>query len=228
MIANEIPNAFVWTKIQAEAGQAIDRILNRKELERQAVGTFWWGVGESKANSIAALVETNSNPIILFSQMRSRPHRRDSDPDGVLLWEAYKTSTGTMRLPPHVIVTSRANDKKGRPKLRHYALVCTSEKKIRVSGDAMVDTGKLRNFGDGGKALGSSQITAVVERSTRRSDGLCYPITATAMLIVPYAVQLTKNRRLSSGELRRLHEVSCDGKTVADWISAAEQLRQSD
>ena len=33
---NAIPGAFVWTKIQAEAGQSIKRILNRKELERQA------------------------------------------------------------------------------------------------------------------------------------------------------------------------------------------------
>ena len=41
---NAIPGAFVWTKIQAEAGQSIKRILNRKELERQASdGTFWWG-----------------------------------------------------------------------------------------------------------------------------------------------------------------------------------------
>jgi hypothetical protein len=43
MNINPIPNAFVWTKIEAEGGQSIDRILHRKELERQSVGTFWWG-----------------------------------------------------------------------------------------------------------------------------------------------------------------------------------------
>jgi len=36
MSANDIPTAFVWTKIEAEAGQIIDRIIHRKELEGQS------------------------------------------------------------------------------------------------------------------------------------------------------------------------------------------------
>ena len=52
------PNAFVWTKIQAEAGQSIKRILNRKELERQASdGTFWWGIGESRSRKFDLLLQ---------------------------------------------------------------------------------------------------------------------------------------------------------------------------
>jgi hypothetical protein len=50
------PAAFVWTKIQAEAGETLDRILGRKELERLAGnGSFWWGIGESKARAIRVL-----------------------------------------------------------------------------------------------------------------------------------------------------------------------------
>src|SRR5882672_1443687 len=51
-------------------------------------------------------------PLVLFSLMLSRPHRRDSHPDGVLLWEAYKTTEGEVPLPPHAIVISRAHDSK--------------------------------------------------------------------------------------------------------------------
>jgi hypothetical protein len=32
----EKPHASVWTKIQADAGENVRRILNRKELERLA------------------------------------------------------------------------------------------------------------------------------------------------------------------------------------------------
>jgi hypothetical protein len=41
MMADEVPNAFVWTTIQADAGQSVDRLLNRKELERQSGSIFW-------------------------------------------------------------------------------------------------------------------------------------------------------------------------------------------
>jgi hypothetical protein len=40
MIPTELPNAFVWTTIAADAGQPRS-ILNRKELERRARSTFW-------------------------------------------------------------------------------------------------------------------------------------------------------------------------------------------
>src|SRR6266498_182278 len=88
MTTTEIQSAFIWTKIQADSGQSIDRVLNRKELERQSGNTFWWGIGESKADQIRLLLTRNPRPLVLFSLMLSRPHRRDSHPDGVLLWEA--------------------------------------------------------------------------------------------------------------------------------------------
>ncbi|HET6844906.1 MAG TPA: hypothetical protein VFK06_24965, partial [Candidatus Angelobacter sp.] len=36
---------------------------------------------------------------------------------------------------------------------------------ILHSGHGMLDTRTLRNYGDGGKRVGSSQVTAVVERA---------------------------------------------------------------
>jgi hypothetical protein len=225
MTTTEIQSAFIWTKIQADSGQSIDRILNRKELERQSGNTFWWGIGESKADQIRLLLTRDARPLVLFSLMLSRPHRRDSHPDGVLLWEAYKTIEGDVPLPPHAIVISRAHDSKGRPKQVYYALVCENPTGILHSGHGMLDTRTLRNFGDGGKQVGSSQVTAVVERTSPHDRGRSYPVTASATLTAPYAVQLTAQRKLLEQELQLLHQASLGTMTAKDWIAVAKQIR---
>jgi len=226
MTTTEIQSAFIWTKIQADAGQSVDRILNRKELERQSGNAFWWGIGESKADQIKLLLTKDPRPLVLFSLMLSRPHRRDSHPDGVLLWEAYQTANGEIPLPPHAIVLSRAHDSKGRPKQRYYALVCENPIGILHSGRGTLDTRTLRNFGDSGKTVGSSQVTAVVERTPSHGEGRSYPITASATLIAPYAVQLTAQRKLSEQELQLLHQASLGNMTAKDWIAVAKQIRR--
>jgi hypothetical protein len=84
----------------------------------------------------------------------------------------------------------------------------------------------LRNIGGG--PIGSSQITAVVER-TPDSKGAsdAYPITARARLVAPFAVRLAAPRPLSPEERRLLDEVSREGKTVEDWMAVAQQLRRA-
>jgi hypothetical protein len=227
MTTTEIQSAFIWTKIQADAGQSVDRILNRKEIERQSGNTFWWGIGESKADQIRLLLTRNPRPPVLFSLMLSRAHRRDSQPDGVLLWKAYKTTRGEIPLPPHAIVISRAHDSKGRPKQRYYALVCENPMGIMHSGHEMLDTRTLRNFGNGGKPVGSSQVTAVVERTSPHDKGWSYPVTASATLTAPYAVQLTAQRKLSEQELQLLHQASLGTMTAKEWIAVAKQIRRT-
>jgi hypothetical protein len=227
MTINEIPRAFVWTKIQADAGQSVEQILNRKELERQSGSTFWWGIGESKAEQIRLLLAGNPHPTVLFSRMLSRPHRRDSHPDGVLLWEAYETARGQIPLPPHAIVISRAHDKKGRQKQNYYALVCENPIAILRNGHGVLDAGTLRNFCADGKSVGSSQVTAVVERINSNSKARLYPITARATLIAPYAVKLTAKRKLSDSELRLLDDASRGTMSPDDWIALAGQLRRT-
>ena len=79
------PDRFVWTKIQAEAGEPIQNILRRKELERRAGnGLFWWGIGESKGAAIGELIQTDPSPAVLFSIMRSAaaPPEVESSPEG--------------------------------------------------------------------------------------------------------------------------------------------------
>ena len=226
MTVNQIPNAFVWTKIQADAGQSVDQILRRKKLEQQSGGTFWWGIGKFKAEQIGLLLAKDRHPVVIFSQMVSRPHQRDSHPDGVLLWEEYETTRGRIPLPPHAVVTSRAHDSKGRPKKRHYALVCESPMEILCGGGSTLDAGALRNIGDGGKPVGSSQVTAVVEQTARNDKGRSYAITARATLIAPYAVKLTGQRELSPGALRLLNNASLGTMTPDDWLAVAKQVRR--
>src|SRR5258705_10031319 len=120
MLTHVIPSAFVWTKIEADAGQGINHIIHRKELERQSGGYFWWGIGESKIDKINSLVARDMRPAVIFNKMRSRAHARDSDPDGVLLWEIYEVAREAVPLPPHAIITSRAHDRRGKLKSRHY------------------------------------------------------------------------------------------------------------
>jgi hypothetical protein len=121
MTTGDIPDRFVWTKIQADAGQSVDRILRRKELERQLGGTFWWGIGQAPmAEKISQL---GPDPDVILSLMRSVAHSRDSDPDSVLLWDQYIVP-GTRKIvpvPAHAVVISRIYEKvklrQGKPDL---------------------------------------------------------------------------------------------------------------
>jgi hypothetical protein len=227
MIPTELPNAFVWTKIAADAGQPLRSIFNRKELERCAGGTLWWGIGTGLDTAkVGQLVAADPRPTVIFSEMRSVAHSRDSNPDGVLLWEAYETTNGRISLPPHAIVISRAHDSRGNPKSRYYALVCETKTGILRTAGGAVNTSTLRNFGDGGKSIGSSQITSLVQRINPNNNGLSYPITIRGTLVAPYSVRLTAPRALLPAELQLLQETSLDGKTPKDWLATARRLRR--
>jgi hypothetical protein len=106
-------------------------------------------------------------------------------------------------------------------------LVCESPLGIPHSGSGVLHSGSLRNFGESGRSIGSSQITAVVEQTGRIANGRSYPITFRATLVPPYVVQLAAPRLLSADERRLLDEVSSDGKTAEDWIAVAKRLRRS-
>jgi hypothetical protein len=180
----------------------------------------------SKAQAINLLITNKPRPEVLFSLMLSRPHGRDSAPHGVLLWQAYETRKGSRPLPPHVVVTSRARMSNGSPKRRHYALICESHSSILNNSGGKLDADCLRNIGDGGRPVGSSQVTAVVEqRGTRGSDAR-YEITARATVVPPYAVTLTSPRELLPAERKLLDEVGNEGKGRDDWFAVVKAIRQ--
>jgi hypothetical protein len=226
MKADVLPSTFIWTKVKDDSGQGLRAILNRKELERQAGNKFWWGIGESKGTQVGYLLARGVCPEVIFSEMPSDADVRDSNPEGVLLWEKYITSTGPERLPQHVAVISRAHKSNGRRKEDYYALVCESPLGILRSGGGSVDSWSLYN--PTGKSVGASQITAVVEYIPRNGTSpatAIYPVTARAVLAPPHFVRLTGARELTHSERRLLDEVSLEGKTVDDWNAVANKLR---
>lgn len=224
---NSIPDQFVFSKMQTDAGEDIKAIRNRKELERMAGGTFWWGIGESKRQAIETLLRTKPLPEVLFSLMPSRPSAQSREPGEVFVWESFRTPQGELPLPPHVIVIS-GGTRTGTPKTRYHALVCASPLPILENGGGTVDATQLINIGDSGRPLGSSQVTAVVNYSPK----ICavaprpYNIAARAILEPPYFADLANPRKLSRVELRLLYDVGRDGKSVEDWLAVTRQLRR--
>ncbi|WP_429819114.1 hypothetical protein [Ensifer sp. B1-9] len=221
-----IPDQFVFTKMQTDAGEDIHAIRNRKELERMAGGTFWWGIGESKGRAIETMRRTVSHPEALFSLMPSRPSPQSREPGEVFLWQSFRTPQGERPLPPHVIVIS-GGTRNGTPKTRYHALVCASPSSILMNGGGRIDAAKLINIGESGRPVGSSQVTAVVRHSSGTAvlGSRPYEIAARATLEPPFFADLTNPRTLSAAELRLLYDVGGGGKNVEDWLAVTKQLR---
>ncbi len=223
----QIPSAFVFTKMQTDAGESINAIRNRKELERMAGGgSFWWGVGELKGSAVADLRRIEPNPQVLFALAISAPSRNSTDPGEVLMWRKFVSSKGAHDLPQNVVVTSGALTRSGTPKTKYFALVCTAEASILRNGGGTVDAGRMVNLGAEGRPIGASQTTATVKYFlANRAMPPRYDVAARALLREPYFVNLAAPRKLSRAERDLLYEVGQDGKTIADWQFVVHQLK---
>lgn len=190
-----VPRCFVWTRFGTEAGQSISNILQRKEAERVANGgVFYWGIGNAVGPSILELLRQSDEPEVLFSPIKSNPRRDDVAPESVVAWTAAAGLDGEpYRLPLWSLITSRFNI--GRP--RHYALVCKSDFSL-VDGfgtakptTEKVAIGELSNLLTG-RPLGSSQVTAVVQRRIQNTPSTAeYSVNFRAKLVSPYFIQLS-------------------------------------
>jgi hypothetical protein len=227
MTSHAIPNRFVWTKMQAAAGESVKHILRRKELERQAGnGLFWWGIGESKGQAVNGLLEVQTNPEVLFSFMLSAPAKYDTDPGDVAVWQAYRTADGRERpVPPTVIVSSGAHTRSGNLKHRYYALICLARSPLHVTGGGALNSGELSNIG--GRPVGSSQTTAVVERRVGLGDTAAYGVNARAELSSPFFANLVRPQVLSAAQRRLLVELGKEGVTVEEWMKTVPKIRAS-
>jgi len=134
---DSVPNAFCWTKMGTEAGQTLDTILRRKELERRAGGgVFAWGIGNSLGSTAKlAMQESTEGKIdVIFTQMKSVAKRIDVEPSQVLLWLRYVDENDQLvDLPSHSIITSRGKTTLSGSKRSHYALICNGQDDITVS-----------------------------------------------------------------------------------------------
>lgn len=189
-----LPDYFVWTRYGTESGEAAESILARKERERQmADGLFLWGIGNSVAPSVRKLLLhlKGRDPQVLFSPMLAAPREADVSPAQVVAWSCARGIDGReWEMPAGTLVTSRAEAGAAR-KTRHYALVCRRAEPLRenAAGDRFA-IDDLTNFASGNR-VGHSQVTSVVHRVGRSSDGP-YVAAVLATLVYPYVVELTE------------------------------------
>lgn len=188
-----IPQVFCWTRFGTEAGETIEEILDRKEQERRENGgVFFWGIGNSVAPGLSALLEVCDRPEVLFSPIKGRPRLVDGSPAARFLWKAgHDLDGGHFELPPAARVTSGGPT--GRAARSHYALVCASSRPLAIDPEGRdLDFLSLRNLVSG-NPLGVSQVTAVVRmHPDGPTSAMQYAVAMRAELAPPYFVRLTE------------------------------------
>ncbi|MER8483153.1 hypothetical protein [Mesorhizobium sp. M1322] len=165
------PKRFGWSKVGGEAGLTVQQILKWKDLQRQlSDGEFFWGVSQRpRPEKIAALLRSARDPQVLFCEQLTMAKPEDREPTQTILWTHFIDSEGSEKeLPLFAAVTSRG----GPAKSKHVAIRCQSQRPIAFE-DISFDSGMFRNI-QGGR-LGSSQITAIIERSPEPFRGTLYP-----------------------------------------------------
>lgn len=222
-------NYICWSKMQAEAGQPLERIIARKELERRAGnGMFAWGVGNAPSTLIPTLGKARTEVDALFSFMRTKPRAEDADPSGVFVWRTFFDCEGMEHpLPPHLVVTSRSRSSSG-PKRAHYALICYSDRTLSLGDHGPFDPECYRNAGAAGGRVGSSQVTALLSPIGRSSKEAPYRIAFEAKLIGSLWVKLGQPLLVSKARvnwLKRLTEKAAE-ISPAEWLGFAYELRQ--
>lgn len=174
--------------MQAEAGQSLATIIQRKEAERSAGnGLFWWGIGQSLGLAVcnAAKLAGDTLPV-LWSEMLSKPQAIDAFPSGIRRWMAYEDSAGRINgLPAHVTVTSRVSKRN-----HHYALVCWSDTPISLGDLGAFNPAACRTV-KSSKVPADSQVTALLYGDPFQGhDAGSYRIAFRAILVEPWAVKL--------------------------------------
>jgi hypothetical protein len=186
-----LPESFCWSRFGTEAGETVDRILERKEVERSRnKGVFLWGIGSAIGPSVKELLRIQTAPEVVFSPISSRPRLVDVSPAETVAWMAARDLEGrSVSLPPWSKVTSRAPTGPRPP--RHYALVCHSEVNLRLDpSPSFLRMGELQNLRTNNK-VGASQVTAVVRYAvSRKAEGPAYAIALRVRLVAPFFVVL--------------------------------------
>lgn len=180
-----------WSRMQSEAGQGLEAIVHRKELERRAGdGLFCWGVGNAPAVVTSSLARLGQPIEVVFSIMKGRPKAVDSAPSKVVAWRRYIDAEGVVRpLPANVLVTSRADTVAG-PKTKHFALMCGSREPLTIKRGEPFDPSVYRNAGGAGAPVGASQVTALLKRTSNDVGNSDYEANLRAWLVESYWVRL--------------------------------------
>lgn len=214
-----------WSRMQAEAGQALAAIIKRKEVERQAGGgTFFWGVGNPPALATNALARAGVQVPAIFSIMKSRPKASDVAPARTFVWRQYIDAFGMTRpLPAHALITSRADSGTGL-KRSHYSLICRSDKQLELQHDKPFDPDAYRNASSAGGRVGASQVTALLRRVAVEQETSDYAANMVACLTGSYWVRLADPDLLDLDRLSMLATVA--ELEHAEWCSVVRKIRR--
>lgn len=224
-VTDETLGALVcWTRMQAEAGQDLRTILSRKDMERRAgEGLFFWGVGNAAPRSLGEVVRSNKRVDVVFSVMKSKPRQVDVSPSSIFVWRKFFDLDGLEReIPEHVLVTSRG-DVQGKPKTRHYALVCFSSQKLELTDGEIFDPSQYRNAGLNGGVIGVSQVTALVKRCSATKRESSYRVNLRAQLVENYWVRLSDPKKVDPQKMSMSSGIH--GTRRTDWCELVKELR---
>ena len=217
-----------WSRMQAEAGQGLESIVCRKELERSAGdGVFCWGVGNAPSRSISDLARTAADVDVVFSIMKSRPKAVDIAPARLSIWRSYFDHSGREKpLPPATLITSRA-DTGSRTKTVHYALMCRSDEPLALGDFGPFDPAAYRNASEAGGAVGASQVTALLRRVSNEIQAASYTVNLRAKLSHGYWVRLGDALDLSPDRRTTFERIMADLKSVSarEWRRIVAELR---
>lgn len=214
-----IPGLFCWSKMGVEAGQSLEAILRRKELERQAGnGSFAWGIGTS-IPALHQAAETSGEPLpVLFSPMSAKPKAIDEHPESIVVWLGYLSGGCPTPLPGHMLLTSRGRSK-------HYVLFCRSDRSILESTTMELPVDRIRNHPSGAR-LGASQVTSLVSYGEHLPalGGRSYPIAFSAILDGPLHAQLALGVEMPSVLSQKITEAAADA-SVDEWARFVASVR---
>jgi hypothetical protein len=213
-----------WSRMQTEAGQALEAIVERKERERKAgAGSFLWGVGNAPAHVTNVLARAGIPVRAVFSVMKSRPKAVDVAPSRTVVWRRYIDAEGVERpLPPHALVTSRGDSASG-AKRAHHALMCRSDEPLAIKRGEAFDPAAFRNAGGNGAPVGFSQVTALLRRIEFDHQGSDYEVNLTAWLADSYWIRLTDPDELDADRLRVLADIS--RQPIEEWCGVVSRIR---
>ena len=188
-----LSHTFVcWSRMGAESGEQLDLIVARKEAERlQNGGVFFWGIGNALGLAPRYALSVQRRVPVLFSRMKTPANGADEKPNRTVRWTKFITADGLYDLPDGVCVTSRAETLSGRIKDRHYALVCESDRALSLGFYGTFSPSSYRTLATGA-VVGSSQVTAMLQRAPDSNDKNLYEVNLFAWLSSPYFVQLAE------------------------------------
>jgi hypothetical protein len=227
-----VPPLFCWTKMGAEAGQPLEAILRRKDLERACgEGVFAWGVGNSVGPALEYARCTARGELLdaFFTPMRTRARAADVAPMGTVMWRACRADDGTVAaLPWHMLVTSRRHAASGVEKRHHFALICRRAEPLLDQGEEVqIDANCARNLVSNGQ-VGASQVTAVVKyaASGATKPNRVYRVLFRATLTHQAFVRLLDPVPIE-GPLVQLYEAACEATDPPEWRARILALKEA-